>query len=53
MGVDTKFFDSKKKEIPDDFNATNSLFSDNFPNTIMDDKSIDIGNAKGTNLADA
>ena len=41
------------KDTPEEFIATNSEFSPSLPKTITDDNNIAIGNAIGTNLADA
>ena len=41
------------KEIPADFMATNSDFSDSAPNVITEASSIDIGNANGTKRTEA
>ena len=40
-------------DIPADLSATNSYCSPSFPKTITEAKSMAIGNAIGTNLADA
>ena len=41
------------KEIPEDFNASNSLCSPMFPKVMIDERSIDSGSARGTNPAEA
>ena len=40
-------------DIPADFIASNSFFSPMFPKVIIDESKIDIGSAKGINLAEA
>ena len=42
-----------KNEIPADFNAINSCFSDRFPIIIMDDNNTARGSAIGTSVQEA
>ena len=42
-----------KKDIPDDFKAINSDFSDRLPNVIIEDNKTASGKARGTNVQEA